>query len=194
MEIDMSKLTKRAIINSFTELLKDKPFEKITVSDITAECGISRMTFYYHFHDIYDMIDWATKEKLTSVINKNYTYDTWVQNFTNIMKACLVEKAYFTKMIASVDLQIIEQFLHDVAKKFILEIVKEKEARLGVTLDAESEDMICDIYAFSVVGVFLGWMSRGMKEDVDALVGRFRSIVKGSLDTALLQAGKRRED
>ena len=50
----MSDLTKRALEQSLKNLLLQKPLHKITISDIADDCGINRMTFYYHFKDIYD--------------------------------------------------------------------------------------------------------------------------------------------
>ena len=50
----MSNITKRALEQSLKNLLLKKPLTKITISDITADCGMNRMTFYYHFKDIYD--------------------------------------------------------------------------------------------------------------------------------------------
>ena len=62
----MSQITKRALEQSLKNLLREKPLSKITVTDITEDCGISRMTFYYHFKDIYDLVrtlprHWPTK-------------------------------------------------------------------------------------------------------------------------------------
>ena len=51
----MSQVTKRALEASLKNLLLQKPLSKITISDITEDCGINRMTFYYHFKDIYDV-------------------------------------------------------------------------------------------------------------------------------------------
>ena len=48
----MSQMTKRALEVSLKKLLLQKPLNKITISDITEDCGISRMTFYYHFKDM----------------------------------------------------------------------------------------------------------------------------------------------
>lgn len=53
----MSQITKRALEQSLKNLLREKPLSKITVTDITEDCGISRMTFYYHFKDIYDLVE-----------------------------------------------------------------------------------------------------------------------------------------
>ena len=58
----MSQVTKRALEASLKKLLLEKPLHKITVSDITDDCGINRMTFYYHFKDIYDLVEWSCQE------------------------------------------------------------------------------------------------------------------------------------
>ncbi|MFR1342509.1 MAG: TetR family transcriptional regulator [Anaerovoracaceae bacterium] len=58
----MSQITKKAIEASLKNLLLKKPFDKITINDIAEDCGISRMTFYYHFKDIYDLVEWACEE------------------------------------------------------------------------------------------------------------------------------------
>ena len=50
----MSQVTKRALEASLKKLLLEKPLHKITVSDITEDCGINRMTFYYHFKAVLD--------------------------------------------------------------------------------------------------------------------------------------------
>ena len=53
----MSQTTKRALEASLKKLLLEKPLNKITINDITEDCGVNRMTFYYHFKDIYDLVD-----------------------------------------------------------------------------------------------------------------------------------------
>ena len=55
----MSQITKKALAPSLKNLLLKKPLNKITINDITDDCGINRMTFYYHFKDIYDLAEWA---------------------------------------------------------------------------------------------------------------------------------------
>ena len=51
----MTNATKLALEESLKRLLLKKPLDKITINDLTTDCGISRMTFYYHFKDIYDL-------------------------------------------------------------------------------------------------------------------------------------------
>lgn len=64
----MSQMTKRALVASLKELMAEKPLDKITVTDLTEHCGVNRMTFYYHFKDIYDLVEWACVEEATRAL------------------------------------------------------------------------------------------------------------------------------
>ena len=54
----MALMTQRAFGNALVRLLQQRPLSKITVNDIVEECGVARQTFYYHFQDIYDLLQW----------------------------------------------------------------------------------------------------------------------------------------
>ena len=60
--------TKQAIAESLKHHLLRKPITKITINDITEDCGISRMTFYYHFNDIYDLVEWVCTEEARAAL------------------------------------------------------------------------------------------------------------------------------
>lgn len=53
----MGAITKDAISDTFLEILQKKNIDKITVKDISEACGITRQTFYYHFHDIIEVVE-----------------------------------------------------------------------------------------------------------------------------------------
>ena len=53
----MSEITKRAFASSLKKMLAKRPLEKIRVIDITEDCGVNRQTFYYHFHDIPEVVE-----------------------------------------------------------------------------------------------------------------------------------------
>ena len=64
----MSEVTKRALEQSLKNLLLKKPLTKITINDITEDCGINRMTFYYHFKDIPDVVEFILKKKWDEIL------------------------------------------------------------------------------------------------------------------------------
>lgn len=64
----MSDTTKRAMEESLKHLLLKKPLPKITINDIAEDCGINRMTFYYHFQSIYDLVEWSCVEDASKAL------------------------------------------------------------------------------------------------------------------------------
>ena len=69
--------TKYELEVALKKYLLKKPLDKITIHELTDECGISRMAFYYHFKDIYDLAQWACLEDAKRVLNGKKTKDTW---------------------------------------------------------------------------------------------------------------------
>ena len=53
-----SAITKSALCDSLKKLCEQKPFDKISISDITGECGLNRQSFYYHFQDKYELLSY----------------------------------------------------------------------------------------------------------------------------------------
>ena len=90
----MSEVTKRALEQSLKNLLLKKPLTKITINDITEDCGINRMTFYYHFKDIYDLVEWSCLEDARKALEEKKTHDTWQEGFLNIFEAVLANKPF----------------------------------------------------------------------------------------------------
>ena len=181
----MSDFTKKAIIASFIKILKEKPFEKITINEITADCGVSRMTFYYHFQDIYDMLDYVIEEKLRASVSKAFTYETWQRDYTSVFDTVLEEKSFFLKIFNSIDLRRLEYYLSAFAHQCVHKMIREQVQHLGWRLNAKKEEMVCDIYCYSMVGFLLNWISTGMKEEPRVLVEEFCSVIKGTLEIML---------
>ncbi|MBO5023535.1 MAG: TetR/AcrR family transcriptional regulator C-terminal domain-containing protein [Clostridia bacterium] len=181
----MSALTKNALINSFMKILKEKNFDKITINDITADCGVARMTFYYHFEDIYDMVSYIIQEKLRAFVNKDFTYETWRQDYMAVYEAVLTEKVFFSKIFSSIDLRVIQSYLYTFARQYVLGIIDEQAKRLELTLNEKKREMVCSVYCYSMVGALLSWISRGMNEEPSTYVGRFCRILTGTLEVSL---------
>ena len=80
----MSNTTKQDLEASLKKVMLQKPLDKITISDITSDCGISRMAFYYHFKDIYDLVEWSCLEDAKRGLQGKKTYD--------LLKAVVEEK------------------------------------------------------------------------------------------------------
>ena len=60
--------TKELLAQSLTELMVTTPLEKISVNDIVEHAGVGRNTFYYHFEDKFDLVNWYFQSGATQFL------------------------------------------------------------------------------------------------------------------------------
>ena len=60
----MASFTRKAIMDSFMKLVDQRPISKITIKDIVEDCGVNRNSFYYHYQDIYSVLEWIVETQL----------------------------------------------------------------------------------------------------------------------------------
>ena len=92
----MSEITKKALATSLKKLVSKKELSKITVVDITKDCGVNRQTFYYHFKDINDLMEWIYTNEVIQEIEEKHknTYQTWQQGFYYIFEYVSKNKGF----------------------------------------------------------------------------------------------------
>ena len=108
----MNNITKNALEESLKKFLLQKPLDKITISDLTTDCGISRMAFYYHFKDIYDLVEWSCIEDASRALQGKKTYDTWQEGLQQIFEAVLENKPFILNVYRSVKREQVENYLY----------------------------------------------------------------------------------
>lgn len=175
--------TKKALAESLKNLLLQKPLNKITISDIADDCGINRMTFYYHFKDIYDLVEWTCAEEAAQAMEGKKTYDTWQEGFLNIFSAVQANKPLIMNVYRCVSRERIEQYLNPLICSLILGVVEEKSAEIPVS-EADKR-FIANFYEYAFIGVMLEWIDNNMREEPSVLVERTSRVVHGSILRAL---------
>ena len=183
----MSQTTKRALEASLKHLLLQKPLKKITINDIAEDCGISRMTFYYHFKDIYDLVEWACVEDAAQALAGKKTYDTWQEGFLNIFYAVQANKPFIMNVYHSVSRERIEQYLSPLIANLILGVVEEKAA--GLEISRTDQQFLARFYQYALVGVMLEWIGQHVKEDPAEIVERTSRLMQGNVVRALQAFG-----
>ena len=88
----MTNTTKLALEAALKKELLMKSLDKITINELAEDCGISRMTFYYHFKDIYDLVEWACVEDGKRALQGKKTYDTWLEGIAQIFERRIYRK------------------------------------------------------------------------------------------------------
>ena len=181
--IAMSQVTKRALEQSLKNLLLKKPLTKITINDIAEDCGINRMTFYYHFKDIYDLVEWSCLEDARKALEKNKTYDTWQQGFLQIFETVRENKPFVMNVYRCVHREQVERYLGPLVDSLLLGVINEESD--GITVRDEDKQFIAQVYSYIFIGLMLDWIKDDMQQDPSGIVDRLARLIKGSVSEAL---------
>ena len=178
----MSDLTKQALIASFKKLLETEPFDKITISDITNDCGLSRQTFYYHFRYIFDMIRWIYNSESLNEIGGRGGYGTWQDKIRELFDYTLNNKSLILGTFNSKCRNDLVGYYMDVSIRKISDIV---EMKSDGDIAEKDKKFIASVYAYAFVGIMVDWISDGMKESSEEMVDRVYKIVMSNFDRTL---------
>lgn len=175
----MSQITKRAMEQSLKKLLLKKPLNKITINDITEDCGISRMTFYYHFKDLYDLVEWVCMEDAKKAWADKDSYDGWQDGLLQFVLSMQENKAFVMNVHRSVHLEQVEAFLRPEVDKLILQIINEESGKDMVS--EEDKKYISRAYSYVFIGTLFDWIKSDMQEEPRQVVHRLTLLVKGTV-------------
>lgn len=179
----MAQTTKKALAASLKKLLSKKPLDKITVTDIAEDCEVNRQTFYYHFKDIYDLVEWIFTSEATRALDGKKTYDTWQQGLSQIFEYVKANQAFVTGAYHSMNREHLERYLYSETYSLLIGVVEEKAAGMAVR-DADKA-FIANFYKYAFVGLMLEWIRAGMKENPAAVVDELSILIQGDIAGAL---------
>lgn len=179
----VSQTTKRALEASLKKLLLQKPLNKITINDITEDCGVNRMTFYYHFKDIYDLVDWIMVEDAAKALEEKPTFDTWSEAYLDLLRQVQENKVLVMNVYRSMSREQVEQYLYKMLDPMLREFLD--RGMQGITVQDADEQFIVDFYKYALVGMTLEWIRRDMKEDPVRMTERLNILLHGEFQRAL---------
>jgi probable dihydroxyacetone kinase regulator len=179
----MSDVTKRALSESLKRLLANKPLDKITISDLVRDCGVNRQTFYYHFHDLYELVEWTCIENADQALQDRKTYATWQEGFLSIFALMKKDEPFIMNIYHSVSHDQLELYLYKLVYPLLIGVVNEQAS--GMAVREEDKAFIADFYKFAFVGLALDWIKRGMKDDPRLIIDRLSILIKGTIAQAL---------
>ena len=178
-----SNITKRALAEALKELLKAEPFSQISVREICSKCQMNRKSFYYHFKDIYDLVEWVCMEDAKKALADNKTYETWQQGFVRIFDAVRENKPFIMNVYRCVSREQVEKYLTPLTDDLLMGVINELSA--GMVVRAEDKAFIAQVYSYAFVGLMLDWIKDEMKQDPETLVNRFALVIQDDVSCAL---------
>ena len=191
----MASFTKFAILKVFGDLAASRPVDKITVKDITDQCGISRNTFYYHYQDIYQVLKAYVQYSAEHVI------ELMVEDEGEDGKAGLKEIRYLEanrellcNLYRSAANEEVRNCLQS-ASQIIFDRLIESVSQ-GMEVQAEDKKILSAVCQYTVRGIMTSWMEEDGRlngEPLEQVLVRLDYLFKGAIREALMRSASREQ-
>ena len=184
----MSKFTEQAITAFLRSELAEKPFDKITVTGIVKRCGINRNTFYYHYQDMFALVDDMLKRAAAELSMTNPRMHDWQQAFAALTSFARAHKSAFYHLYNSSNNTRIEAYFHYAAEPIVESFVRHEADGLEV-----SDQVIIDLsnlLALTLQSLTVQWLIDGMSNEFDDYIARVARILDGTVRLALEKSAR----
>lgn len=170
------------LAESFKKIARTRPIEKITIREITDEAGVIRPTFYNHFQDKYELLEWIIKRELIDpiepLLDNGMLKEALILPLTTMEK----DKAFYTR---AVNLEGQNSF-QDTLKKAIAEMALSRlnRKKIDALLPYKNwltAERVADYFSAALCYAIIEWVKDDMRVPMNELVDIFIYVASHSL-------------
>ncbi len=181
--IGLATGTKEALASALRQMMTVKPIDKVTVKDIVEICGVNRQTFYYHFDDVDDLLEWVFEQDSDRVFPREVVYNHWMEDMMGYFDY-LVSNSAFTLNVYNSNsrlymLRYLKARMAACIRSFA-EIASE-----GKNIDRQDFEFVVEFYANCAIGFISQWMDMGMQFPKEITRERILRVMDQSVENIL---------
>ena len=169
---------KAVIADTFTEMLDKEDIDKITVTKLIGECHISRQTFYYHFKDIMDVLDWAFRRATDELVKRSLEAEDNIVALKEFASFIRQNRTKLERLLYSRRWVEIENMLTESAAAYLAEMARNKAPDISLTYD--DMEIMLKFYACGMVGVLMHYMGKPHLDE-EKLIIQMEKIITGKM-------------
>ncbi len=177
--------TEIMLAESFKELVLRQPIEKITIKEITEKAGVIRPTFYNHFQDKYELLEWIIKtellEPIRPLIENEMINEALLLLFINIEK----EQRFYMQAVRLEGQNSFESIARNCVKGILLEIIDKNAEDKIRKFSYLTPNRVAEYYAQSMCSIVIVWMKSGMAVSARELAEIYDYMLKHSVAEVL---------
>ncbi|BCN31171.1 dihydroxyacetone kinase transcriptional activator DhaS [Anaeromicropila herbilytica] len=170
-----SLITKQAIALGLKTIMNQKSFDKITISDITKSCGLNRQTFYYHFQDKFELLNWIFYNEVITVFTDGLSLDNWQDNLFNMLEVMENNKNFYQNAISQSFQDEFTEYLIEISIELFCTIIDNLVGNQQI--NQEDKRFIAEFFSFGVVGLIISWAKTGMKKSAEKMIKQISTVV-----------------
>lgn len=170
--------TKQILTLSLKKIMKQKPLDKINIREITEDCGLNRQTFYYHFSDIYNQVEWMFEQDIMELLQRYKGEEVWREGLMQVFDYFRENKEVCYCALKSSGREYLQKYFHarvlEIVRNTIENICEERKT----TLDEDYKDMLVDYYTLSFSSVIENWVYGHINRTPEELVEFFDCMIR----------------
>lgn len=178
---EASQQTKNMITGTLRSLMAEKPFSKITVSEIVKICGINRKTFYYYFEDMYALLRWMLEQETVAIVREIDLNEDYPQAIKFVIDYVEKNSHILSCALDSASGYALHRFFVDDFMEISLSVIRRAEQKYSVTLEDSRRSFLANFYAEAVAGVLVAWIRDPKKINREMAQEHIGSIIRDSL-------------
>lgn len=170
-----ANITKKELAESLKRLASGRLFEHVTVGDIVKECGVNRQTFYYHFGDKYELLDWIYYNETFVPLTADISFGNWDEKLYELLQIMRKNKSFYMNTIKCSN-NFFEEYLLKMLTTLFETAVEDLDVQKQLT--PEKKRLASKIFAHGLTGVVIEWAMGGMKADEKMLAENMKELVE----------------
>ena len=190
-----SEQTKRAMAEALKTLMAQKPLEKITIQELMEHCGMKRQNFYYHFEDIYALLNWLLQQEAVSLLEQREGALLWQEGLLLLFRYLQENRAVCLCALKSLGRSYVKQFFRENIYSIIYRTVARLEDAIsdgdGPTDDVE---MLTKFYVISLAGTVESWLYGEFDQTPEEMVDFCDVMLKDHIRGARLRIQEEKQE
>ena len=177
--------TKKAMADSLKKFMRVKPLSKITVSEIIADCGMNRKTFYYHFKDIYALLKWILEQEAIEVVKRFDLLSVPEEVIAFIIDYVNANKHILSCAYDSIGREEMKQFFYADLQGVTQSIVDGVCTENNLSVDDNFKELLVSFYTEALAGMLIDYFKYEQRYDRNDLIRHIIIIIKKSIPNIL---------
>lgn len=194
--------TKLMLAESLRNLMRKKPLDKIKIHEIVDACGVNRQTFYYHFQDIYALVEWMYQHDAVDLIERNNkallkgelgSESDWEKVIEELFGYIEEHRNEILSVINSRAMVYFSNFVYEGLRSGLRRVIDSKSENLDV--DEYYKNFLSNFYAIAFGGMLQSWVetSGTARMSSQELIHLLRVTVTGNIEAALVRAANEKK-
>ncbi len=182
-----SEKTKIRMARALRTLIVKDGFEKITISDITQECGIHRQTFYYHFQDKYELLDWLLYHELLVPFIDGFCFDNMYERLYDVFSKIYNDQDFYRNAFM-VNTGYLNKYVSEIAVKQFTNIISHIGIENGFVNNDEESYIVAEFIGCGIAGIVFEWVRKGCNETPEELKDNVICIIRSCKELIINRA------